>query len=55
MQTVSSPEEQDKSQAQALAEAGVRELYAREMELPQADRGILAVPIVRRLTLSLRH
>jgi hypothetical protein len=54
MQAVSSPEEQDKSRALALAEAGVRELYAREMELPQSDRGILTVPIVRRLTLSLR-
>jgi hypothetical protein len=54
MQAVSSPEEQDKSRALALAEAGVRELYAREMELPQADRGILAVPIARRLMLSLR-
>jgi hypothetical protein len=32
----------------------VRELYAREMEIPQADRGILQIPITRRLTLSLR-
>jgi hypothetical protein len=31
-QSLSSPEEKDKSRARALAEAGVRELYAREME-----------------------
>jgi hypothetical protein len=54
MQAALSPEEQDKSRALVIAEAGVRELYEREMELSEADRGILAVPIRRRLSLSLR-
>jgi hypothetical protein len=52
-ETTSSRKERDKPRALANGEAGVRQLYSREMEVGEADRGIFAVPVVRRLQLSL--
>jgi hypothetical protein len=44
-----SRDERDKPRALANAEAGVRQLYGREMDVAEADRGIFAVPLERRL------
>jgi hypothetical protein len=53
-EATSSREERDKPRALANAEAGVRQLYSREMDVEEADRGIFAGSLERTLKLSLR-
>jgi pyruvate/2-oxoglutarate dehydrogenase complex dihydrolipoamide acyltransferase (E2) component len=53
-QAATSPEVTDKPMALSEAEAGVRQLYGRTFEISEQDRGILAVPMERRLLLPLR-
>jgi hypothetical protein len=45
----------DKSSALVEAELAVKNLYDRHLELAESDRGNLAVPMARRLQLSLRQ
>jgi ubiquitin len=53
-QAATSPEVTDKPMALSEAEAGVRLLYGRVLEISEQDRGILAIPLERRLQLPLR-
>jgi hypothetical protein len=53
-EVTSSREEREKPRALANAEAGVRQLYSREMEVEEADRGIFAIPIERTLRTMLQ-
>jgi hypothetical protein len=53
-QAATSPEDTNKPMAISEAEAGVRLLYGKMLEISERGRGILAVPIEQRLLLPLR-